>query len=227
MAYSYREQGRVIRSETFAFFDLSHVTVLLAILSWLLFDWFFFPLFNPHMDRIEFTVLLRDTLLLGVVIFSIGFLQNHWKSFTFDWTTFFGRIHPRARLILTGFGSFLLLGALIWGVSYFYPIKIQLPKRPITVWNVLLVVVLIPLLEEILFRNYLYCYLRNHVGVTAGIFITSLVFSGLHGLTFTTLFIFAGAVMMSSLYEVSGSILPGWTAHACFNAALFHGYIWL
>lgn len=79
-------------------------------------------------------------------------------------------------------------------------------------------VVAAPVIEEFIFRGYLYGVLRRYLGVRFGIVINSILFAGihLHLPSFAPLFVLAFCLTIA--YEATGSLLVPMTMHALFNA---------
>jgi membrane protease YdiL (CAAX protease family) len=92
--------------------------------------------------------------------------------------------------------------------------------------SVIIIVILAPLLEEILFRGFLQSFIRKHLGVKSAIYITALCFSLFHyslaqGLANISIVgsLFSLALFLGFVYERRGSLITSMTLHATFNAA--------
>jgi membrane protease YdiL (CAAX protease family)/uncharacterized RDD family membrane protein YckC len=85
---------------------------------------------------------------------------------------------------------------------------------------VTLIVVVVPIAEEIFFRGMLFGGLRRRLSRLPAAGISALVFGGLHATTGITavpqLIVFG--VVLALLYERTGSLVPGMIAHALNNA---------
>ncbi len=82
---------------------------------------------------------------------------------------------------------------------------------------VLLMVILGPLGEEILFRGMIYKSLRQRRGILASLILSSIFFALVHG-QFIHLFpIFLIAFILAYLYELTGSIIPSLVLHVSVN----------
>lgn len=78
--------------------------------------------------------------------------------------------------------------------------------------------VISPLYEEILYRGFLYRFLRSKFGVRIALFISSTVFMLVHIPTYNTLPVnFISGLIFAWTYEKSGSILPAILIHGFFN----------
>lgn len=87
-------------------------------------------------------------------------------------------------------------------------------------------VVVAPVVEEFLFRGYLYGVMRRYLGAVAGIALNAALFAGihLHVPSLAPLFVFA--VCLTLAYERTGSLLVPMTMHALFNALSVSLLIW-
>jgi membrane protease YdiL (CAAX protease family) len=91
--------------------------------------------------------------------------------------------------------------------------------------QVLLIVIAAPISEEVCFRGMLYGGLREKLPRLGAALISGLIFGGLHALTGVTavppLIVFG--VLLSLLYERTGSILPGILLHMLNNSVALLG----
>ncbi|HJU04883.1 MAG TPA: CPBP family intramembrane glutamic endopeptidase [Nitrospiraceae bacterium] len=89
-------------------------------------------------------------------------------------------------------------------------------------------VVFAPLLEELTFRGLLFGTLRRQFGPGLSIFLSAAVFAGAHGygvLGFAS--VFWSGLLWAWMYEKTGSLLPGMSAHALNNLLVCMTLIWL
>ena len=88
-------------------------------------------------------------------------------------------------------------------------------------------VVAAPVLEELIFRGYLYGVARRYAGVTVGIVFNATIFAAIHAHLPSFGGLFVLAVCLTLAYEWSGSIFVPMTMHALFNSIsvvqLLHG----
>ena len=84
-----------------------------------------------------------------------------------------------------------------------------------------------PVLEEFIFRGYLYAVVRRYAGMTLGIIVNATLFAAIHTHLPSFGGLFALAVCLTLAYEWTGSIFVPITMHALFNAIsvaqLLHG----
>ena len=83
---------------------------------------------------------------------------------------------------------------------------------------IVLAIVIAPIVEEFVFRFFLYGVLRRYAGRTLGLIISALLFASVHAHlpSFAPLFVLASCFTLA--YEWSGSLLVPMTMHALFNA---------
>ena len=82
-------------------------------------------------------------------------------------------------------------------------------------------VVAAPIIEEVIFRGFLFSRLKKHLGVIVGIIGTSLVFAVLHMQLNVGVDVFALSIVLCLLRIVTGSIWAGVILHMTKNALAF------
>ena len=76
-----------------------------------------------------------------------------------------------------------------------------------------------PIYEEILYRGFLYRWLRSKCGLKAGLFLSSFIFMIVHIPTYNVLpATFVSGLLFAWTYEKTKSVLPGMIIHGTFNA---------
>jgi membrane protease YdiL (CAAX protease family) len=85
-------------------------------------------------------------------------------------------------------------------------------------------IALAPLVEEMVFRGVLYPSLKQAGYPQLALWLTALIFAATHSnlLTFLPLTLFA--IVLTLLYERTGSLLAPMVTHGCFNLA---NYVWI
>ena len=86
------------------------------------------------------------------------------------------------------------------------------------------------LAEEIVFRGFLLKRIANKFGFAAGNLVQAIIFGVMHGIMFfsavdpvkaTLITVFTGAIGWAMVFinekKAGGSLIPGWTIHACAN----------
>jgi len=86
----------------------------------------------------------------------------------------------------------------------------------------ILFVIIAPLIEELLFRGYLYGKLRPRVGLIASMLLVSISFAVLHGQLNVGIDTFALSIVLCLLREFTGSIWAGVLLHATKNGLAFY-----
>lgn len=82
---------------------------------------------------------------------------------------------------------------------------------------ILAAVVVAPVVEELVFRGYLYGVMRRYLGWTAGTVLNAVLFAVIHGHVPSLGPLFVLAVCLTLAYEWTGSLLVPMTMHAVFN----------
>jgi len=85
-----------------------------------------------------------------------------------------------------------------------------------------LLVIIAPLVEELLFRGYLFGKLRQRAGLIASLALVSLCFAVLHGQLNVGIDTFALSIVLCLLREYTGSIWAGVLLHATKNGIAFY-----
>ncbi|CAN5257389.1 hypothetical protein BH20VER2_BH20VER2_10730 [soil metagenome] len=83
---------------------------------------------------------------------------------------------------------------------------------------IILAVAIAPLVEEFIFRFFLYGVLKRYLGVFAGILINAALFALVHAHVPSAVPLFMLGICFTLSYEWSGSILVPMTMHALFNS---------
>jgi membrane protease YdiL (CAAX protease family) len=108
-------------------------------------------------------------------------------------------------------------------VSYKFPpqpvveMYLREEKHGTLVFFTLFVAVLGPVMEEIFFRGFAYKAFRTRFGVPAGTLVTAAIFAILHASLIAFVPIFLLGIYLTYLYEETGSLVPGMTAHILHN----------
>jgi membrane protease YdiL (CAAX protease family) len=85
--------------------------------------------------------------------------------------------------------------------------------------NALVVVLVGPFVEELVYRGLGYSALRAHLGTAAAIVLSALAFAGAHGLVVGLPILLVFGIAVALLRYATGSVYPGIGVHALFNAA--------
>jgi membrane protease YdiL (CAAX protease family) len=91
------------------------------------------------------------------------------------------------------------------------------PDQAVFAFNVALVVLVGPLVEELLFRGLGFSLLRPF-GRMVAIVGSAAAFAAVHGLVEGFALIFLLGLGLAAMRDVTGSVLPGYALHATFNA---------
>jgi membrane protease YdiL (CAAX protease family) len=131
------------------------------------------------------------------------------------------------RAVYLGFVAYLLIAmayALVGQLLGELPVNPQislLAPAGTTFWGgaamALMVCLVAPFVEEILFRGILYAWLRRRWGVVLSSLVSGICFSLLHGIVWLIPAIALLGVLLAVIYEKSGSLWPSIVTHATFN----------
>lgn len=119
--------------------------------------------------------------------------------------------------------SLVLLAAVVLAGSSSIPGELAIPAPPSRAAAVLMILIL-PLLEELFFRGFVYRLLRSNLPELFANVLCSALFGAAHG--DTGLFLaarFIGSLLMCRLYDRTGTLWSSLAAHATFNAILLLG----
>jgi membrane protease YdiL (CAAX protease family) len=83
---------------------------------------------------------------------------------------------------------------------------------------IILAIAIAPLVEEFVFRFYLYGVVKRYLGRFAGLMVNSVLFAAVHAHIPSAAPLFVLGLCFTLAYEWSGSILVSMTMHALFNS---------
>lgn len=86
----------------------------------------------------------------------------------------------------------------------------------------LIIAIIVPIAEEIIFRGFLYGKLRKHLNLPVAMLLTSLLFAFLHGQWNVGVNVFAVSLVLCGLREITGTIYAGILVHILKNAVAFY-----
>lgn len=147
-----------------------------------------------------------------------------------------------ARDILWGFGGYCAILPLILAASAINQVIFQdttISSNPVFSllgnmqsqldYFLLLVMVVIigPAVEEIIFRGYLYTAFRKYFNFAFSALVVSFLFSFIHADVFALIPILCIGFVLSAVYEYTGSIVSSFTAHALWNLNTFLVFVLL
>ena len=145
---------------------------------------------------------------------------------------FFNAIHwnfPRRPAIFLFVG--VVLSVVLQAVAHFLPIPKNLPidkffRTSAEAWVLTIFgVTLAPLMEELLFRAFLYPVLKRRLGIIAGVILTAVGFALLHGaqLMFSwgpVLVIFLVGLVLTIVRETRNSVASSLLIHMAYNGTI-------
>ena len=184
----------------------------------------------PDISRLFIVYLIANTLFLGLIFYfvlvsnrlslnDLGFRFGNWKKQILLGLSGYWAAIP------TVFCMALLSQWLLKLPSFSSNPVIEMVLKTRNQTDILLLFLMLgiigPFCEEILFRGFLYPTFRKKLGIGWGIFITALIFSLLHSDPAGIIPILGLGMVLNFLYESTGSILPGFIAHSLWNISVF------
>ena len=113
-------------------------------------------------------------------------------------------------------------GALCFAVLYFASLVVFLLVTLSISAERIIYTLVAATIEELLFRKFLFKFLRKHLSAVKAISVSSLAFAAVHFNLFHFPFFFFMGVLLSCLYILSKSIWPGCFFHAAENLLEFY-----
>ncbi len=183
-------------------------------------------------DTNYFGVILQVVLDVGILVYMLGEMRLRWKLPAWSGLGWH-RLPPSqvpsllsySGLVFTGF----LLAISVSAAGALWPPKTQLPVEQILNDNrtailfMLMAVLVAPVVEETLFRGYLYPVAARSFGVPGGIFFTGLMFGLLHagqlsgGPWLIVLMVVVGSVL-TWIRAKTGTVLASFIVHTAYNS---------
>ena len=188
---------------------------------------------HPSFNIQALKALLQTLIVLTSLTFAIFYLL--WRRYIGIWQL--GLNTWRREYLRGGLWAYLsilpvlaLIGALL-GLfrktllpeQEIYNLLMGLTSLPISLLFLIIVGLVAPLLEEIIFRGFLFGTLRNSFGPRRSMVYSSLLFAALHQSPVAFLPVFFLAMVLAYLYEKTGSLWPSIILHMVNNtvATLF------
>lgn len=145
-----------------------------------------------------------------------------------------GDIQPAILYLTCIFGGIALAfgvnaASQIAGEKKNLPIEQLFGTRTDVLWLMAFAIVVAPIVEEIIFRGFLYPVLARRWGIPAGILITGVLFGGMHAAQLwpaypqIALLVVVGIVLTFARAR-SGSVLASYLIHVSYNSCLFSGF---
>lgn len=169
-------------------------------------------------------ILLAQTLAYGflgvlIVLGTGARFKEFFRSFPWSWV---GRGYLLA--MLSVLGTNILVGALLGesprSMNPLLGVFAEAAPWQVTVLA-LLVVVVGPFFEELLFRGWLLGGLRRRLGDRRALIVSALLFSLIHGDPYATPALFVLGLVFGWVYLRSGSVWASTLVHAMWNATTF------
>jgi membrane protease YdiL (CAAX protease family) len=195
---------------------------------------------NPNSpSMIYVAVILQVFLDAGILIFLLAQMRLRYQLPA--WTTLGWHPLPKSQMssgaaVLSLIAGGILLSFVVAAASQLFPPKKQLPVEQImqdhrtAIFFMLMAVLVAPVVEETLFRGYLYPVAARSFGVPAGIVITGTLFGLLHasqlsgGTWLIVLMVVVGSVL-TWIRARSGTVLASFIVHTAYNGVQVVGLL--
>jgi membrane protease YdiL (CAAX protease family) len=179
---------------------------------------------------------LRTALWYGVMLLylaatiRLGYHAPFWR--TIGWRKLRpGKFSPLARYVLFALGGMLMavvveMASAVLRTKAKLPIEALFHDRQGILWLMAVGILLAPVVEETLFRGYLYPVLARALGVEGGVLVTGLLFGAMHapqlwgGWGQMALIALVG-ITLTYVRARSGSVVASWLLHLGYNTFLF------
>ncbi|MBI4707643.1 MAG: TatD family hydrolase [Candidatus Omnitrophica bacterium] len=174
---------------------------------------------------------LLDMLVLSLITYLIKVKYNHsLKELGL-------RLHNFLKSIFLGLVGYVtllptlvfILFVILWMANFF---NYQPPPQPIfdflfyekrewfLLLSIIFVVLIAPIVEEILFRGFVYTAIKNKFGRRTAYLLSTILFAGLHANLVGFLPIAVLGILLAYLYEHTGSLIPSITVHVTHNSLI-------
>jgi membrane protease YdiL (CAAX protease family) len=195
---------------------------------------------RSSVTEMSFLAILSQALLFAVLL---GYLAAHlrlrfdapfWR--TIGWRTLETGRMPRALAYLGFVVSGFLLSLLVQLASAVFPPKTKLPMQTLfqdrrtALLVMLLSVLLAPIVEETIFRGYIYPVIARSFGVAASVISTGTLFGLLHapqlwgGWGQIVLLVMVG-IVFTYVRAVTGTVVASYLLHLSYNFTLFLAFL--
>lgn len=134
-------------------------------------------------------------------------------------------------IAIAGFVVYILLATVVMQLASYLPwvdieqaqeTGISSPSAPDLALAFMLFVVIAPIVEEVIFRGYLYAKVRKNLSAWATIIIVSVLFGAAHMQWNVGINVFVLSIVMCVGREMTGSIWPGILMHMLKNGLAFY-----
>jgi len=133
-----------------------------------------------------------------------------------------------AYCVFAGFGFSIIVNALsgVVGHKRGLPIEIMFQDRRSVLLLMILAITVAPLVEETIFRGYIYPVVARSLGVPAGVIITGVLFGLLHAMQLSgawaqiALLVFVG-IVFTYIRAASKTVLASYLTHLSYNGYIF------
>ena len=195
---------------------------------------------NPSSPAMIYIAVILQALLDGAILaYMLG--QMRWRYhrpawMTLGWNPLLQGQMSRGSIVMSLIFGGILLSFTVAAASQLFPPKKELPVEQImqdhrtAILFMLMAVFVAPVVEETLFRGYLYPVAARSFGVPAGIVVTGALFGLLHasqlsgGTWLIVLMIVVGSVL-TWIRAKTGTVLASFIVHTTYNSVQVVGLL--
>lgn len=178
---------------------------------------------RDNRDALAIFVIAQDALILGVVwLFGVVRYRVGWDRVGLRGYTVSLGCTLSVMLLIASYVVRFLYVAVAFALGFHIAPQQVLTRLDLTGAGFLLTLfvgaVAAPFTEEIFFRGFVYGGLRGSIGVIGAMIVSAVFFTALHFTLELFLPIFVLGLILTWLYEYTGSLYPGMFLHAANNA---------
>ncbi len=178
---------------------------------------------------IVFNSTIMDITLIGIVLY---FVIKKYKSHILNLGVSFGNFLRNVRIAVLGYVTAIpvLLLVMVVVILILHLIRYNQTNAPVfgifyesnrtalLLWLTVLVTLLGPVAEELFFRGFAYPVVKKRIGAKKAIILVSVVFSILHMNVVSFFPILLLGILLTYLYEKTGSLIPSIVVHIVHNS---------
>lgn len=184
-----------------------------------------------------FLVFTAQWIMMGLPLLILTYKKYglKWEHFGFKKM----KLWAVLKSALAGYFFFLALNSLIAMIIFYADIQLPGYQLQENIFNIfgtdiagiitagIVVILVAPIIEEIIFRGFLLSTLVNKIGIWAGSILTASIFASIHMTWQSILPIFILGLIINSIYIKTQSVWPTITFHMINNSVTFTFYLLL
>ncbi|MCK4376533.1 MAG: CPBP family intramembrane metalloprotease [Candidatus Brocadiae bacterium] len=151
----------------------------------------------------------------------LGLRRTDWRTVARAW-----------RVVAAGAAAYVAVVLVIGSVLYYFGSDWEVPAQPLVrliartesaalvAFSCLVAMVVVPVMEEVLFRSVLYLPLRDRLGVIPAALIISALFAAVHAYPWGTANLIVLSLTFVALFERTGTLWAPIAAHGLYNGLM-------